>query len=120
MGMLASRLLPPPLPDLLLLLLERPGIARPWPELTGKIVHLTFRASYASYFVHAKLLTSSPPSSKSFWQLVKGSNESHSVVTDLPIFGIPKDLTQSWGTEKQKHAVSHLMLGWRHLTRVRR
>ena len=57
MGMLASRLLPPPLPELLLLLLERPGIARPWPELTGKIVHLTFRASY---FVHAKLLSQTP------------------------------------------------------------
>ena len=68
MGMLASRLLPPPLPELLLLLLERPGIARPWPELTGKIVHLTFRASY---FVHAKLLTQVPLQVSHFGNLLK-------------------------------------------------
>merc|ERR1711879_756461 len=42
MGMLASRLLPP-LPELLLLLLERPGIARPCPEKSPPMMGMLAR-----------------------------------------------------------------------------
>ena len=51
-GMLASRLLPLPLPPEALLPLDRPGMARPRPELAGKRERLTFRAAHSSFMPH--------------------------------------------------------------------
>ena len=114
MGMLASRLLPP-LPELLLLLLERPGIARPWPELTGKIVHLTFRASY---FVHAKLLTQVPLQVSHFGNLLKAAMNPIQSLLIYQSLEYQKTLLKV-GVRKSRSMLCLMSCLW-HLTRVRR